>query len=186
MAPNNSIQSLSIYKEHKVEDHEESKSFVPDSNPRKSPGVFSMMLLSDIKERYRNTVSAIHNFKAYAVSTEGRVKFSVIFLSFASGCALSYRSTSKRLWFKQLIPVATTTLGASVCYPYGAWNVGKNVSHRIAGTYKGSKVVASYTYGKIKVLTNKLTETNVVTDESKEAVSFGYTFKCYSLVLFHF
>ena len=164
------IKQLSIYdKKNVVSNSDDSK---PVSNKSKSFGVSAMMLLDDVKKKYQNAISNFYDFKQYATSTEGKVKFGLMFLGFAGGCVLSYRSRSNRLWFKRLLPVATLSFAAGVCYPHGALEVGKSVSEGVAGTYKGSRIVASYVYLKIKAMKEKMSETNAVKDKTvKESVS---------------
>ena len=151
MQPDNPrAAALSIYPDKKMY---EPKNVVSDNEP--IVGASAISFFSGIKSKYNNTIKAFNDFKRHATSTEGKIKFGTMFGGFAGGCIMAYRSPSKRLWYKRMIPVATLSLTASVCYPHKALAVAKCASNGIVTSYHVSKVVLSYCYGKLQKLNMK-------------------------------
>ena len=172
MASDISSTSLSIYPVDNNKNVNEEIKNKMTTQDGKSFGNTAMMLFSDLKAKYNNVVTAYQDFKIYAKSTEGKVKFGLMGVGLATGVVLSYRTTSKRLWYKRLLPLGTLSLAASACYPYKAWSVAKSVSHGAVVTYNVSKVVASYSYEKLKKLSEANENPKQVSTEIKEKVYF--------------
>ena len=146
--PASGVSTLSIYPE-KISSRGDKKVGTKDEQ---IIGATAMTLISEVKTRYNNTVKAIDDFKSYSSSTEGRVKFGVMFAGLVGGCFLAYRSRSKYLWYKRMLPVSTLTIAASACYPYKAWEVAKTTSNGLATSYNVSKIAVSYCYEKLQKL----------------------------------
>ena len=164
------VSNLSIYPEKILV-----KDVKIENSNEQIVGASAMAFMSGLKTKYKDTVTAIKDFQKYSRSTEGKIKFSVMFAGLLGGCVLAYKSPSKRLWYKRILPAGTFSLAASVCYPYKALEVAKSTSYGIAATYGASKIVVTYCYRKLKKIKNHMNDADVVkvVEANEELVGFG-------------
>lgn len=120
------IEDLSIY--HAGGDTKQIISPNTSSQSSLNVGNSAMSLVSEVKEKYLRALKTYADFKEYALSTEGKIKFSVMSASFLAGGVLAIRSKSTRMWYKRMIPVGTLICASSVCYPYKAYEVSKTIT----------------------------------------------------------
>ncbi|CAK8697457.1 uncharacterized protein LOC143468763 [Clavelina lepadiformis] len=166
------VRNLSIYPQKEdvlINNAQDSATY---NHSSRSVGTSVMNLVAEVKEKYRNTVKQITDFKQYATSTEGKVKFSIMAGGLATGLFLAFRSPSKRLYYKRALPLGTLTLAAAACYPYQTYDISKTIArfsyYGSVMVYNGSKASYTYIYERMKKLEDDENASNKTTSTEQE------------------
>jgi len=135
----------------------ESVQCTTQTQSKTSIGRSTMNLVSEVQEKYKKAVKMYSDFVTYASSTEGVIKLSVMGVGMLGGVVLAFRSNSKRMWYRRMLPVGTLTLAAAACHPTHAYSISKNVAVTSYSAsvylYNGTKKFSSYVVEKYKNFT---------------------------------